>query len=73
MKNSIVNGNVYDIGQTINGISRFLYLNGSWHYFESRMSMIIEYSQEGLTRLVNDNDFDEIKLLGNIFEQFKQP
>jgi len=72
MKNSIVNGNVYDIGQTINGISRFLYLNGQWHYFESRMSMIIEYSQEGLTRLVNDNDFDEIKLLGNIFEQFKQ-
>ena len=70
MKNSIVNGNVYDIGQTINGISRFLYLNGRWHYFESRKSMEIEYSQEGLTRLVNDNDFNEIKLLGNIFEQF---
>jgi hypothetical protein len=72
MKKSILNGNVYDIGQTINGVSRFVFLNGKWYYFESRLSTEYEYNQNDLTKLVNDNDFDEVKFLGNIFEKFKQ-
>lgn len=71
MKKSILNGDVYDIGQTINGVSRFLYLNGKWNYFEATFSKEYEYDQDGLTKLVNDNDFNEVKPLGNIFEKFK--
>jgi len=71
MKKSILNGDVYDIGQTINGVSRFLYLNGKWSYFEATFSKEYEYDQDGLTKLVNDNDFNAVKPLGNIFEKFK--
>jgi hypothetical protein len=72
MKRTIVNGNVYDIGQTVNGISRFLYLNGKWYYFEATFSREYEYDQDDLTKLLKENEFDEVKLLGNIFQQFKQ-
>ena len=71
MTNSIVNGNVYDIGQTVNGVSKFLFLNGKWYYFEERLTREYEYDQEDLTNLVDENEFDEVTLLGNIFETFK--
>jgi hypothetical protein len=61
-------GNVYDIGQTVNGVSRFLFLNGIWYYFEERFSSEYEYDQKDLTKLVIENEFDEVKLLGNIFD-----
>jgi hypothetical protein len=61
-------GNVYDIGQTVNGVSRFLFLNGIWYYFEERFSSEYEYDQKDLTKLVTENEFDEVKLLGNIFD-----
>jgi hypothetical protein len=64
------NGNVYDIGQTVNGASRFLFLNGIWYYFEERFSHEYEYDQQDLTKLVTENEFSEVKLLGNIFEKF---
>lgn len=66
-----MNGNVYDIGQTINGVSRFLFLNETWYYFEKRLSIEYEYDQQDLTKLVTENEFEEVKLLGNIFETFK--
>ncbi len=28
----IKNGDIWDIGQTVNGNSRFLYLNDKWYY-----------------------------------------
>lgn len=70
MKDSILNGNVYDIGQTVNGVSRFIFLNGKWHYFESRLSREYEYDQEDLTKLVKYDEYCEVKLLGNIFKKF---
>jgi len=71
MKKTIINGNVYDIGQTVNGVSKFLCLNNKWYYFEERMSREYEYDHDEVTKLVEENEFGEIKLLGNIFEQFK--
>ena len=71
MTNSIVNGNVYDIGQTVNGVSKFLWFNEKWYYFEERLTREYEYDQEDLTNLVDENEFDEVTLLGNIFETFK--
>ncbi len=66
-----MNGNVYDIGQTINGVSRFLFFNNTWYYFEERLSYEYQYDQQDLTKLVTENEFEEVTLLGNIFENFK--
>ena len=63
----MVNGDVYDIGETVNGISRFLWFNDEWYYFEQRLSSKYEYDQDDLTKLKVENEFDEVKLLGNIF------
>ena len=62
----IKNGDVFDIGQTINGVSKFLWLNNTWYYFEERMTYEYQYDQEDLTKLVNDNEFDEVTYCGNI-------
>jgi hypothetical protein len=75
MTNSIVNGNIYDIGQTVNGVSKFLWFNGKWYYCnEERFSYLdeYEYDQDDLTKLVNDNDFNEVTLVENILEPFRQ-
>jgi len=64
------NGNVFDIGQTINGISKFLYYNNKWFYYNEEMNTEYEYPQEDLTKLIHDdkmNGRDEVTFLGNIF------
>jgi hypothetical protein len=65
----IKNGDVYDIGRTVNGVSRFLFLNEKWYYFEERLSRECRKDKSELTKLVNDteNDFNEVKYIGNIF------
>ena len=68
MKREIKNGDVFDIGQTVNGVSKFLWWNKKWYYFEERMTREYEYDQENLTKKIIDNDFfGEIEWLGNIF------
>ena len=62
----IKNGDVFNIGQTVNGVSKFLWFNGKWYYFEERMTYEYQYNQEDLTKLVSDNEFDEITFIGNI-------
>lgn len=52
---TINNGDVFDINQTVNSISRFLWLNGKWHYFEARHSAEYEYDQDMLTQMIEDN------------------
>ena len=65
----IKNGDVYDMGQTVNGVSRFLFFNENWYYFEVRLSRECRKDKSELTKLVNDteNDFNEVKYIGNIF------
>jgi hypothetical protein len=65
-KLEIKNGDVFDIGQTVNGISRFLWFNDKWHYFEERLSREYEYDQNDLTKLVIDNEFEEVTFIKNI-------
>lgn len=64
----INNGDVFDIGQTVNGVSRFLRFNDTWYYFEERMSRVYDYDQLQLTNLILDNEFDEVRFVKNIFE-----
>jgi hypothetical protein len=64
------NGDVFDIGQTVNGVSKFLYYNDKWFYYSERITREYEYPHEDLTKLINDdkmNGWDEVNYLGNIF------
>jgi hypothetical protein len=66
----IYNGDVYDIGQTVNGVSKFIYYNDKWHYYRENMTREYEYPQEDLTKLIHDdkiNGDDVVTYLGNIF------
>lgn len=67
---TINNGDVFDIGQTVNGVSRFIYWNDKWYYFEERITRKYEYSQEDLTELIRQdklNGDEEVTFLGNVF------
>ena len=69
MRKQIKNGDVYDVGQTVNGVSRFLWFNNSWYYFEERMSGRYEYDQKDLTVTVeNHYGNDNITFIKNIFK-----
>jgi hypothetical protein len=59
-------GDIYDIGQTVNGTSRFLYLDGRW-YYASSVVMRYNYDESELTRSVTLDEDDSVKLIGNIF------
>ena len=59
------NGSVYDLGQTINGISKFIVLDGKWHYYSERLTHEYEYDQVGIDKLIWDGEYKEF--LGNIF------
>ena len=64
----IQNGDVFDIGQTVNGVSKFLWFNNTWYYFEERISREYEYNQNDLTQIVlNHNEWVEIIHVKNIF------
>jgi hypothetical protein len=65
----IKNGDVFDIGQTVNGVSRFLWFNEKWYYFEERLSSEYEYDQDDLTNLIHDNGFEEVTFIKNIFNE----
>lgn len=66
-ENKIKNGDIFDIGQTVNGISKFIWLGGKWHYFNKEVDRAYEYSQEELTNLITNDEFGDVDYLGNIF------
>ncbi len=59
-------GDIYDIGQTVNGVSRFLYLDNKWYYARS-LVMRYNYEESDLTKSVTLDEDDSVKLIGNIF------
>ena len=66
--NKINNGDVFDIGQTVNGVDCFLWLNGKWHYFSERISREYEYDQKDLTKTISEDEFGEVTFVKNIFD-----
>lgn len=66
---NINNGDVFDIGQTVNGVSTFLWFNDKWYYFTERLSTEYEYNQEDLTKCVlNVFEIEEVTFIKNIFK-----
>lgn len=66
-------GNIYDIGQTVNGVSTFLYINDKWYYviFGFR-SIVLKYNYDvsELAKTVLDDE-EPVKLIGNILDDIK--
>ena len=64
------NGDVFHIGQTVNGVSKFLWFNNTWYYFEERLSREYEYNQNDLTQIIlNSNEIEDITFIKNIFKK----
>jgi hypothetical protein len=67
---TIYNGDVYDLGQTINGISKFIFYNEKWFYYNESCNSEYEYDHQGLTDLIHEDKMDggdNVTYLGNIF------
>tara|TARA_R110002096_G_scaffold379609_1_gene573615 strand:- start:360 stop:572 length:213 start_codon:yes stop_codon:yes gene_type:complete len=70
MKEDIKNGDVYNIGQTVNGVDTFLWFNNKWYYFTERLSSEYEYDQSELTDTVNNvSGLEDIQFVRNILKQ----
>ena len=64
------NGDVWDIGQTVNGISKFIVIDGRWHYYSDRLMREYEYDQEDLSKTIyldQQNGNEECEFMGNVF------
>jgi hypothetical protein len=69
------NGDIFDIGQTVNGVSTFLCFNDKWYYFnEERFSYLVEYEydQDHLTNLILNDEFEQVTFIKNIFNNEQQ-
>lgn len=72
---SITNGDIFDIGQTVNGRSEFIYLDDKWYYYEADKKRHCdfrpyEYDNDDLTDMIIEDDlmgYDDVQLLGNLF------
>jgi hypothetical protein len=62
----IKNGDIWDIGQTVNGVSRFLYLDNTWYYARS-LVFKYNYDESQLIDLITLDEDESVKLIGNIF------
>jgi hypothetical protein len=73
----IVNGDIWDIGQTVNGVSRFILLDNIWYYYgewapHGLQDHLVEY-QYGHSALTvgimyDAIGFDECKCVGNVLD-----
>lgn len=69
MREKLRNGDIYDLGSTVNGVSRFVYIEGTWYYFEERLMRVYEYDQKSLQdSLLNVSGIEESEFIGNIFD-----
>jgi hypothetical protein len=59
-------GDIYDIGETVNGVSRFLYLDNKWYYARSLVYRY-NYDESQLIDLITLDEDESVKLIGNIF------
>jgi hypothetical protein len=66
MNRVISNGDVFDIGQTVNGVSTFLFLNNRFYYFTYRLSSEYEYDQDDLYASIREDD--DVTFIKNIFQ-----
>jgi hypothetical protein len=74
----IKNGDIWDIGQTVNGVSRFVFIDNIWYYYGKWTSHELrdhlneyQYGHGALTEAIMDDarlGFDECKCMGNFLD-----
>jgi len=62
----INNGDIFDIGQTINGVSTFIYLNEKIYYFyDDEIQREYEYDSLEIYYTIAFNYDGDVKFIGN--------
>jgi len=62
----INNGDIFDIGQTVNGISTFIYLNEKIYYFyDGKVQREYEYDSSDIYYTIAFNYDGDIEFIGN--------
>ena len=62
----INNGDIFDIGQTINGVSTFIYLIDKIYYFyDGKVQQEYEYDKKEIYYLITTNYDGYVKFIGN--------
>ena len=63
-------GDIWNIGQTVNGVDTFIVVGDKWFYYSERMMREYEYDQEELSKLIyldKVNGENETLFITNIF------
>lgn len=63
-------GDIWNIGQTVNGVDTFIVVGDKWFYYSERMMREYEYDQEELSKLIyldKVNGETETLFITNIF------
>ena len=62
----INNGDIFDIGQRVNGISTFIYINDKFYYFyDDEKQREYEYDSTDLYYKIAFNHDDDVLFIGN--------
>lgn len=62
----INNGDIFDIGQSVNGVSTFIYLNEKIYYFyDDKIQREFEYDDKEIYYLITFNYDGDVKFIGN--------
>lgn len=62
----INNGDIFDIGQSVNGVSTFIYLNEKIYYFyDDKIQREYEYNDKEIYYLITFNYDGDVKFIGN--------
>ena len=62
----INNGDIFDIGQSVNGVSTFIYLNEKIYYFyDDKIQREYEYDDKEIYYLITFNYDGDVKFIGN--------
>jgi len=62
----INNGDIFDIGQTVNGVSTFIYLNEKFYYFyDDKIQREYEYDNAELYYTIVFNYDEDSQFIGN--------
>ena len=69
----INNGDIFDIGQTVNGVSTFIYLNEKIYYFyDDKIQREYEYDKKEIYYSITTNYDGDVKFIGNHLSNLRE-
>jgi hypothetical protein len=69
----INNGDIFDIGQTVNGVSTFIYLNEKIYYFyDDKIQREYEYDKKEIYYSITKDYDGDVKFIGNHLSNLRE-